>query len=381
MKLLMISGDRSILAGKRGAFWYTLEEFSKHWERIDVICPRAGGSFGQSEVSRPNISDNSRPFPNVHFHPSPHSLWRQARWIVRRGKQLITEHHHDIMTVHEYPPFYNGIGARWLTRLTGVPHVLEIHHIVGYPRAASFSEWIGRMLSFGYLPGAIRQSSATRVVNRGAKHLLEHWGAPAAKITVVPSFYLDAEQIAAAPAGKNMYDVVFAGRLVANKGLRNVLRAVESLPDCSLLIVGDGPERAWAEKFVDQKKLQNRVTFTGWLPGQSELYAALKSAKIFVMASTSEGGPRVVLEAMACGVPVIATPVGVVPDVIRDRENGLLTTGEPKDLAENIATLLHDESLRERMGRAGTEVVHRFERKKLIPEYAEFLKNHARISS
>src|SRR3989338_387984 len=100
MRLLMISGDRSILQGKKGAFWYMLEEFRKHWERIDVICPKS--------APHPHLlpkGEGISPFENVFFHSSPHGLWYQPRWIVKTGKALIREHRHDVMSVHEYPPF------------------------------------------------------------------------------------------------------------------------------------------------------------------------------------------------------------------------------------------------------------------------------------
>jgi len=61
MKLLMISGDRSILRGKKGAFWYTLEEFHKEWDRIDIICPRV--------IQEMHPMEGTSRFGNVFFHP------------------------------------------------------------------------------------------------------------------------------------------------------------------------------------------------------------------------------------------------------------------------------------------------------------------------
>src|SRR5688572_26205291 len=86
MKLLMISGDRSILQGKKGAFWYTLEEFAKHWERIDVICPKP-------QAMQKQMTENG-PSQNVFFHPSPRGLWYQPWWIGKKGKELIGVHKH-----------------------------------------------------------------------------------------------------------------------------------------------------------------------------------------------------------------------------------------------------------------------------------------------
>src|SRR5438874_1362171 len=121
MRLLMISGDRSVVRGMRGAFWYTLEEFHGHFQRIDIICPHAEGESIHQE------------FGNVFFHANPGSLLSQPRWIATRGEELIRKFGHNVMTVHEYPPFYNGLGARTLHRRMGIPYCLEIHHIVGEP--------------------------------------------------------------------------------------------------------------------------------------------------------------------------------------------------------------------------------------------------------
>ncbi len=378
----MISGDRSILQGKKGAFWYTLEEFSKHWERIDVVCPR------NAEVVRDKrlvVSENvtahyplpttHSPFPNVFFHPSPGSLWTQIRWIVKKGRELIAEHHHDVITAHEYPPFYNGIGARHLHQATAVPYVLEVHHIVGLPKAASFMEWLGALASRWQIPRNASRAMAVRTVNENVRDTLVLWNIPYQKIHVVPSFYLDTEKLEPNPSIQQQYDVVFCGRLVANKGLPEVLRAVAALPGVTLLIIGDGPKRQSMEAQAKSLGISDRVTFRGWLSFQEDVIAAMQSAKIFVMHSSSEGGPRSALEAMALGMPVIVTRVGVMPDVIEDEVNGVFTDGTAEGLQGEIRMLLEDQAMRERIGKEAQRITERFERKKLIKEYADFLKS------
>lgn len=285
------------------------------------------------------------------------------------------------MTVHEYPPFYNGIGARRLSRATGVPYVLEVHHIVGYPVAATFTEWVGRMMSWAYLPGAINRSAACRAVSKGTAETLIEWGAPERKVRVVPSFYLDRSLVASlgsAPTAR--VDVVFCGRLVANKGVSQLLHAMVKLPKATLLIIGDGPERHKLKHEAARLKIAHRVEFRGWLGTQQDVLQAIRSSKMLVMNSTSEGGPRVPLEAMACGVPVIVTKVGVMPDVIIDGVNGLFTTGEADDIASKIDSLIQNPALRESIGKEATKILERFERVSLIGRYADFLKSFARHS-
>jgi len=371
MNLLMISGDRSMLSGKQGAFWYTLEALSREFERVDVICPRA------NEMKNETLKMNNF-FANVFFHPSPYRLLQQTKWIITKGEQLIGLHHHAMMAVHEYPPFYNGIGARKLTKMTGVPHVLEVHHIVGYPVAASFTERIGRMMSRVYLPRAINKSAGCRTVNKGTAQTLIAWGALPHKVRVVPSFYLDRQLITSLGDRPPVrFDVVFCGRMVANKGVEHLLQAIALLPKVTLLLIGDGPLRKYLEDCARDLNIIHRVEFRGWMPTQQNVLQTIRKAKMLVMNSTSEGGPRVPLEAMAAGVPVIVTKVGVMPDVIEDGKNGLFTTGEPQDLAEKIKSLLGNDTLREQMGHEGRKILERFEREKLIKNYADFLKSHA----
>lgn len=81
------------------------------------------------------------------------------------------------------------------------------------------------------------------------------------------------------------------------------------------------------------------------------------------------------LEAMAVEMPVITTEVGVVPEVIEDGVNGIITTGEPDDLAEKIKTLLADEKLRKKIGKEAGKIMDIYERKNLVKGYADFLKS------
>ncbi|HBH19743.1 MAG TPA: hypothetical protein DEB30_00020 [Candidatus Peribacter riflensis] len=375
MKLLMISGDRSILRGKRCAFWYTLQELRQHWDRIDIICPHVRRvETGVEERNFVPVRDGGG---EVHFHPSPHGLWYQPLWIVREGKKLWKEQHHDVMTVHEYPPFYNGVGARWLSRVTGLPYVLEVHHIVGYPHASSVGEWIGCLLSRLLLPLHARLAPGVRVVNEAVREILLSWGARPEKVRVVPSFYLDRALLTKNVRPPISYDISFCGRLVRNKQLAALITAVSDIPEVRLLVIGDGPERKRCEQLAKTLGMGERVTFLGWLPTAEDVVGAVLTARIFVMNSLSEGGPRSALEAMGMGMPVIATPVGVMPEVIEDGVNGIFTDGSKGDLRRKIMRLIADDAARERLGAEARKILDRFDRVFLIRQYAEFLKSVA----
>jgi glycosyltransferase involved in cell wall biosynthesis len=362
----MISGDRSILQGKKGAFWYTLEELSKHVDRIDVITPK---------ITSHQLSVVRSPFVNVFFHPSPHGLWHQPSWIRQKGKELIAQHHHDVMTIHDYPPFYNGMGGMRLSKETGVPAVQEIHHIVGYPVAASLVERIGRVMSRFHIPRSSQCAAAVRCVSEDTAATLRSWGV--SNVHVVSSMYLDHDALQPDASIVPTFDVGCFGRLVPNKNVSDVLRAIATLPDARMLIVGDGPERGALEALTKQLGIAERVTFRGWAATNADLYRAMQEVRVVVVNSTSEGGPRVALEAMALGRPLVTTRVGLMPEVVDHGRNALFTTGEPQDLATKISMFIKSDTLCQTVGTSARAVLDRFERKKLIGEYANFLKTIA----
>lgn len=135
--------------------------------------------------------------------------------------------------------------------------------------------------------------------------------------------------------------VVFVGRLVPEKGLDCLLRAWSSLelaPADVLLLAGDGPERPALHNLARQLGIAGRVRFLG---KADEPERILQASDLFVLPSLTEGMPNSLLEAMATGLPCIATRVGGTPDLIAHGQNGVLVPpGDPKAVAEAMAHLL-----------------------------------------
>ena len=143
----------------------------------------------------------------------------------------------------------------------------------------------------------------------------------------------------------------YIGTLSETKGVPNLLEAllkvVEHNETARFMIIGDGNLRGVVEEFLREKSLGPRVTFLGWVP-HNELPAHLNELKLLVLPSYSEGLPNVMLEAMACGTPVLATPVGSVPDIIRDGETGfIMEDNSPQCIAGNVERALNDPNLEE----------------------------------
>ena len=105
--------------------------------------------------------------------------------------------------------------------------------------------------------------------------------------------------------------------------------------------------------------------------GAEEMRDFYQSLHVYVCASRSEGGPNPCLEAAACGLPVLTTPVGSMPELIRDGENGLFVTRDVDDIAAKLRRLRDDPELRERMGRAARAAVEAWDWRHQAPRYAE----------
>ncbi len=146
--------------------------------------------------------------------------------------------------------------------------------------------------------------------------------------------------------------VLYVGLMSPIKGVDRLLRAVQLIDDDSLYcaIVGDGPSRIDMEALASRSKMRARFLFAG-AQSTDTIPIWMNAADVFVLPSLSEGRPNVVLEAQACGVPVVATNVGGTPELITNEETGLLVEKDnARALADSIRRLMDSESLRVRLG-------------------------------
>lgn len=164
--------------------------------------------------------------------------------------------------------------------------------------------------------------------------------------------------------------------MVANfspdKDHRTMLKAVaevkKTYPQIKCLLAGVGYLRKKTEKETTDLNLEKNVIFTG---KRDDIEVFLSVMDIFVLTSLIEGLPNVILEAMACGLPIVATNVGGIPEAVEDGRSGILV--KPQDnqaVADAIIKLLEDENLRKEMGRRGRETLEqRFKLERMIKDY------------
>lgn len=155
--------------------------------------------------------------------------------------------------------------------------------------------------------------------------------------------------------------VLWIGRFVAIKGVEFLIQAIpevmSSKPNVLFVLVGTGELENALKAHVHQMGLSDAVMFAGKIV-QDQIPLWLNAADILVLPSLNEGRPNVILEAMACEIPVVATAVGGIPEIVHDHQNGFLVA--PKDsvaLAERLITLSQNNSLRKQMGTTGRKMI------------------------
>jgi glycosyltransferase involved in cell wall biosynthesis len=161
------------------------------------------------------------------------------------------------------------------------------------------------------------------------------------------------------------------GRLADGKGHGVLLDAVATMETevGSVCIVGDGPLDEELATEISERDLDDHVFLTGF---RDDVPAVLAASDILVLPSFREGTPRVITEAMASGLPVIATDIAGIPEQITDGENGyLIPTGTPEVLTDRLQELLADTELRTQMGAVGKEHAERFSITAMIEELDE----------
>lgn len=168
--------------------------------------------------------------------------------------------------------------------------------------------------------------------------------------------------------------VLMVSRLAEGKGFHVLFDAVERIDreDFSVLIAGDGPLRSELEDRIAERGMADRVHLLGY---RNDIPRVMEASELLVLPSFREGTPLVIIEAMASGLPVVATDVAGIPEQVADGESGyLVPPGDPDSLAEQIERLLHDPKTREAFGQAGRERSSRFTTDRMVNQYNEVYK-------
>jgi glycosyltransferase involved in cell wall biosynthesis len=167
-------------------------------------------------------------------------------------------------------------------------------------------------------------------------------------------------------------NILFVGSLYPVKGVKYLITAMkkilEEMPDVRLILVGDGKERENLVELSKQLSIVKYVRFVGKIPHE-KVKNFMQDADVFVLPSLSEGLPNVILEAMACGLPIVASRVGGISNIITNDINGYLVEVEDTDdIANKIILLLNDQALRKKISENNRQIVKKYSWENIIIE-------------
>ncbi len=333
----------SLVAGGAETYALTVASGLDASKYRSVMCGIDQGGALEPEVRRRGV-------PYHIMNRRPGVDWR----LMGRMFQLLRREKVDVIHTHHLNQLLYSVVA---ARLLGI-RIVHTEHSVEMYKSRKL-RWMLRLLS-------IFCHRVTAIGADGERVLREKVGIPAGKLEIVRAAVdlgrFNVPRAAAREAlGLKPADraAVIVARLFPEKNHRLLLaafaEAAARVPDAKLLIVGDGVEQAAIEEVIAKLNLGGRVAMLGV---RRDIPQILAGADVFVLSSDREGLPIAVLEAMAAGLPVIATSVGDLPLVVKDGQTGLLVPRrDVGELAKALVRLLGDAEPCERMGRGGRELV------------------------
>jgi glycosyltransferase involved in cell wall biosynthesis len=295
----------------------------------------------------------------------PHGLGIAAPGMLADALRART----DIFHAHAFGYFPTWAG-RFASGLRRVPLIITPHSHEG--EGGDLSTLYGTAVTHATLRGANRVVALTHL----EAERLERWGADPARIRIIPNG-IDLNEFPLAerpPTATSAPVILFAGRIYPEqKGLDTLVDAMSEVVRTSparLRLAGeDWGGLARIREWAAERGIADRITATGRL-SRSDLLAEYAAADVFVLPSHFDAFPFVLLEAMAAGLPIVASRVGGVAEVVIDGETGLLVPPRrPRELAEALSRLVSDPARARRLGSAGRERVRRYSWERIVPLY------------
>ena len=251
----------------------------------------------------------------------------------------------DVVHTHDSIAF---LASHIFGRLTGVPNIFTFHaSIFSEGREADYSWVTTQVFKFANRFTA-RRADKLVCVSREMIDCARFAGASEDKLILFHN-PIDLSLFKNTDRRKNGNNFLYVGGLRPVKGLEYLIRAVpyvlERIPKTKFILVGDGSIRSEIEQLIEKLGISESVQLAGYVP-RKDLLSYYQKADVFVMPSLNEPQGIVALEAMACGLPVVACNVGGIPEMVQDSENGLLVTpGNVSALSDAIITLLTNKQL------------------------------------
>lgn len=351
MKLLLLNYEFPPLGGGAShAAYHLARELVRRGHSVDVLTGRFGDQPAEEQI------DGVRVFRVPSWRKGVHDCGlRGALSFVGFGlfalRRLLRRERYDLL--HYFFGLPTGLLALYSFGVRRLPYIVSVRgsDVPGYDATDPRLRWLHRLLA-PLTRWIWRRARRVVAVSHGLRELVLQT-APRQRVDVIyngidPALFAPPAQTA--PSGA--LRLLCVSRLIDRKGIEYLLRALARIDDprVCLTIIGSGSGERQLRGIAHALGLDGRVQFQGFRP-QHELPPLYGQADAFVLPSIAESFGRVLIEAMSSGLPVVASRVGGIPEVIKHGENGLLV--DPRNahqIAEAILTLARDPALRARLG-------------------------------
>lgn len=320
----------------------------------------------------------------IEIHPIAERFAFDVR-AIRELRRLVESLSPDLIQTH-------GTKSHFLLRLSGSWRAhpwIVFHH--GYTTDSARTRLYNQLDRW-----SLRVPAQIVTVCQPFKRQLASRGAPAERISVIHNAISEEWLKRAEPErggtgdSKEPQTILAVGRLSREKGFIHLFAAVQELRRRSpglpfrLIVLGNGPERSRLERYIQAAKLQDCVTLQGHV---SDVRPYFQNADLLAISSISEGSPNALLEAMCAGVPVVATAVGGIPEIVSHQETGILVPPcDAPAMASAMALLLENASLARNLARKAQDFLrsrHSSEARTraLVEFYQQVYRDYCRESS
>lgn len=346
--------------------------------RLGVELAKRGHDVHFITYERP-VAIQHMDYENVHVHlitVLEYPLFRYPPYTVALGSEMSrVSRQQGLDLIHVHYSLPHSTAAFLAREITGTPYGVTLH---GSDVTMLGSDPSYKPVNTHTVEYADAVTAVSEFIRREAHERLGF----KREIRVIPNF-VDSETFSPAPCEimerNDDRDIVVTH--ISNfrpvKRIQDLVHAmsivVKRAPGARLMLVGDGPERHRIERLIDHLDLRRNVLVTGF---RRDIANLLRFSDVAVLCSETESAPLTLLECMSSGLPVVATRVGGIPEIVQDGFNGFLVLPKhPEAIAERLIELNEDKVLRRRLGKAARQtVLDRYTAENVVPQYEEIFK-------
>lgn len=250
----------------------------------------------------------------------------------------------DVIDV-DHMPFFPLYSVKLICLLKGKKMFATWHEVWGR------DYWIKYMGILGYVSYVIERLSVflpNKIISISAHTTRKlHSELNCSKQIATIPIGVEVDHINEIEASKNKSEVIYVGRFLSHKNIDLLIKSIAILkrqfPKVRCVIIGDGPERQRLEKLVAELDLSDNIQLPGFVKETDDVYALMKSSKVFMLPSTREGFGIVAIEANACGLPIIVInhPENAAKDLVQNKKNGCVVDLDENEIAKTIGYILN----------------------------------------